>query len=148
MGTDEESDLTMLTDIIMIYLAAVSTTQITVNNVCKYVHMNKYKHVKEKLIAEIDSLMAFEPWDSEGNLINHDKLLDACSYEKIQENFEYTMMCFRESLRMEPPVGFSTSSQVTRDVTLCKGTAKQLTINKGEMIHFLFNRLHHNKAQW
>jgi len=38
----------------LIYFAATNTTQITVNNVMKYVHMDKCKPVKEKLLAEID----------------------------------------------------------------------------------------------
>jgi len=45
------------------------------------------------------------------------------------------MMCFRESLRLELPVSFSTSHTVTKDVILARGTPKELKINAGEMIH-------------
>ena len=62
--------------------------------------------------------MAFDAWDTEGKYINEDQLREACSYENIQESFEYTMMCFKESMRMEPPVPFSSSHTFTRDVVL------------------------------
>jgi cytochrome P450 len=84
----------------------------------KYVNMNQYKPVKDKLMAEIDELLPFEVWDSQGNQINEEKLLDACHYEKIQDNFDYTMMCFKESMRLEPPVGISTAHTTTKDVIL------------------------------
>lgn len=54
----------MFTDVVTVYMAAVSTTQISVNNVMKYIHMNRYLPVKQKLLKEIDSLLAFEPWDT------------------------------------------------------------------------------------
>lgn len=117
------------------YLAGVSTTQISVNNLMKFIHMDRYEPVKKKLLAEVDTLLAFTPWDAQGNFVNHDALLAACDYEKVQENFDYTMMCFRESLRIEPPVGFSTSHTVTKDVVLARGTEKELKINAGEKIH-------------
>ena len=62
----------LLDDIKTIYTAAVATTQISVNNLIKYVHMDKYRPVKDKLIKEIDTLMNFDCWDSDGNQINHD----------------------------------------------------------------------------
>lgn len=94
-------------------------------------HMDRYQPVKEKLIAEIDELLGFEPWDAEGNYINEDKLLEACSYEKVQDSFEYTMMCFKESMRIEAPVSFSTAHSVSKDVILAKGTSKELKITEG-----------------
>jgi len=145
---DELGERTLIEDVITIYAAAVSTTQITVNNICKYIHMDRYLPVKEKLLAEIDSLLAFEAWDAEGNAINRNSFLEAASYENIQENFEYTMMCFRESMRIEPPVGFSTSHTVTKDVVLAKGTPKELKINAGEMLHIFTKKLHHDVNQW
>lgn len=64
LGSNAEQ--TMLDDVVVIYVAAVSTTQITVNNLMKYIHMDKYSDVKDKLLAEVDEFMAFEPWDAEG----------------------------------------------------------------------------------
>ena len=112
------SEITMLDDVSIIYLAAVNTTQISVNNLMKYLHMDQYGHIKDKLRSEIDEHLAFDAWDAEGNYINETQLRDACSYEKIQESFEYTMMCFKESMRMEPPVPYSSSHTFTRDVVL------------------------------
>jgi len=103
------AEQTLFDDVKVMYAAAVSTTNISVNNLMKYLHMDIYKPVKEKLLAEVDTLLAFDAWDSEGSQINYDALRDSCSYEKVQENFDYTMMCFRESLRIEPPVAFTTS---------------------------------------
>lgn len=67
-----EAERIMFDDIKVIYAAAVSTTQITVNNLMKYLHMDDYKPVKDKLLAEVDTLMAFDAWDATGNQINHD----------------------------------------------------------------------------
>ena len=116
LGSNAEQ--TMLDDLAVIYAAATSTTQISVNNLIKYIHMDKYTYVKDKLLAEVDEFMAFEPWDGEGNHINHDLLQDACSYENIQEGLDYTMMCFRESMRIESPLPMTTSNMVTKDVVL------------------------------
>ena len=58
------------------------------------------------------------------------------------------MMCFRESLRIEPPVNFSSSHLCTRDVILAKGTPKELKLSKGQTFNFLFNLMHHNEEQW
>ena len=59
----DRADQTLIDDVTMIYIAAVSTTNITVNNLFKYIHMDYYQPVKSKLLAEIDSLMTFETWD-------------------------------------------------------------------------------------
>ncbi len=77
------ADKALIDDVTMIYMAAVSTTNITINNIFKYIHMDVYHSVKAKLLTEIDGLMAFETWDEFGNTINHDLLLSAVSYEKI-----------------------------------------------------------------
>lgn len=69
---DEQlADQTMFDDICFIYLAAVSTTQVTVNNLMKYVHMDEYKPVREKLQTEVDTFLAFKAWDAQGNEANH-----------------------------------------------------------------------------
>jgi len=57
--------------------------------------------------------------------------VEAVRYENIQENFDYTMMCFRESMRIEPPVSFTSSLMVSKDVVLAKGTPKELKVNAG-----------------
>ena len=45
-------------------------------------------------------------------------------------------MVFRESLRIEPPVSFSSSHMVTQDVVLAKGTPKELKVNAFQRMHF------------
>ena len=64
------AELTLLDDVSIIYLAAVNTTQISVNNLMKYVHMDEYRLVREKLQAEVDSHLAFDAWDADGSTIN------------------------------------------------------------------------------
>lgn len=61
----------MLDDIALIYLAAVSTTQVSVNNLIKYVHMDEYRPIKDKLQAEVDTHLAHEAWDAQGNQVNY-----------------------------------------------------------------------------
>ena len=46
--------MTMFDDLTVIYLAAVQTTQISVNNLMKYLHMDQYAEIKGKLVGEID----------------------------------------------------------------------------------------------
>ena len=146
IGDSALAEATMLDDIKTIYVAAVATTQISVNNLMKYLHMDDYKPVKDKLLAEVDTLLAFDAWDAEGNQINHDVLRDSCSYEKVQEGFEYTMMCFRESLRIESPIVFTPSQTVSRDVILARGTDKELKIRAGDSIHIFIGALHHDET--
>ena len=126
----------------------MTQTQISVNNVMKYVHMDKYRPVKDKLIKEVDTLMNFDCWDVDGNQINHDQLLEACSFENIQESFDYTMMCFRESLRIEAPINSSSAHTVTKDVILARGTPKELKIDAGDSIFVLQASLHHDPNLW
>lgn len=143
------ADMTMLDDVSIIYLAAVNTTQISVNNLMKYMHMDEYRQsIREKLQAEVDSHLAFDVWDADGKMINEAQLRDACSYEKIQESFDFTMMCFRESLRIEPPIPFSSSHMFTRDVVLARGTPKELKVNAGQEVHIEMGLLHHNEKHW
>ena len=101
----------------------------------KYLHMDQYTECKDKLVQEVDSLLSFDVWDASGNHVNHEALNDACSYEKIQDGFDFTMMCFRESMRIEPPVGYTTAHKVIKDAVLAKGTAKELKIRAGDEIH-------------
>lgn len=142
------AEQTLFDDICIIYLAAVSTTQVSVNNLLKYIHMDEYAHVRQKLLTEIDQQLPFDAWDASGAMTNFDQLRQACSYENIQESFDYTMMCFRESLRIEPPVPLSSSHMFTQDVTLCKGTPKELKIRAGDLIHVESGTLHHNEVHW
>jgi len=55
------------------------------------------------------------------------------------------MMCFKESMRMEPPVPYSSSHTFTRDVVLARGTPKELKISAGQEIHFEMGLLHHSE---
>ena len=41
------------------------------------------------------------------------------------------MLCFRESLRIEPAVSYSSSHTVSKDVVLAKGTDKELKVQAG-----------------
>ena len=58
------------------------------------------------------------------------------------------MMCFRESLRIEAPVSFSSSLMVRKDVTLAKKTPKELKIRAGDEIHLIMGLQHHDPRQW
>jgi hypothetical protein len=58
------ADMTLLDDVSIIYLAAVNTTQISINNLMKYVHMDEYQPIREKLQTEVDSHLAFDAWDT------------------------------------------------------------------------------------
>lgn len=58
------------------------------------------------------------------------------------------MNCFRESLRIESPVSFSTSLMMRRDVTLAKGKPKELKIRAGDEIHLIMGLQHHDPRQW
>lgn len=128
------ADMALLDDVSIIFLAAVNTTQISINNLMKYIHMDEYQEIRAKLQAEVESHLKFDAWDADGNMINYSQMKDACSYENIQESFDFTLMCFKESMRMEPPVPISTSHMFTRDVVLAKGTPKELKINAGTEI--------------
>ena len=63
IGDKALSDSTLFDDVSIIYSAAVATTQISVNNLMKYIHMDQYADVKDKLLKEVDSYLTFDPWD-------------------------------------------------------------------------------------
>lgn len=56
---------------------------------------------------------------------------------------DYLKLCFYESLRMEPPVSFNSSVQVTEDTTIAG-----FMIKKGDPIFQNAFQLHHNIDQW
>ena len=58
------------------------------------------------------------------------------------------MMCFRESLRIEPPVPLTSSHEFTKDVVLCRGTDKELKIRAGDEIHISNGLIHHSEKHW
>ena len=58
------ADKSLFDDVTFIYAAAVSTTQISVNNLMKYIHMDQYANVKDKILAEIDDHINVDPWDA------------------------------------------------------------------------------------
>ena len=64
------AEKTMFDDLTVIYLAAVSTTQIAVQNLVKYLHMDQCVDSKNKLVKEVDSLFNFDVWDTDGNNVN------------------------------------------------------------------------------
>lgn len=97
---------------------------------------------------DVDENLPFNVWDQQGGELNHDRLIEACNYENILEGFEYSVMVFRESLRIEPPLGFTTAHEVTRDVVLARGTDKELKISAGDEIHILISQLHHDPTEW
>jgi len=55
----------------------------------------------------------------------------------------YLVMCFHESLRMEPPVIGSTSLMFTENVTL-----GEFKISKGTGMNIFFHNIHHNPKEW
>lgn len=56
------------------------------------------------------------------------------------ESFDFTRLCFYESLRIEPPVVASTSQTFLDDVQL-----GDVLIKKGELIHINIQLIHHDK---
>ena len=58
------------------------------------------------------------------------------------------MMCFKESLRIEPPLPMNSAFTVTKDVVLAKGTPKELKVTAGDELHVFMSLLHHNESQW
>lgn len=64
------------------------------------------------------------------------------TFEKIQD-LHYFMMVFNETLRLEPPVIFS-SLMVVNDPTEING----IMIQKNDNILVNFHQLHHDPEQW
>jgi cytochrome P450 len=91
----------------------------------------------QKLRQDVDKTLPFAVWDKSGKDLNHERLINFCNYENIMEGFDYATLIFRESLRIEPPVGFSTAHEFTRDVVLARGTDKELKITAGHEIFIL-----------
>jgi cytochrome P450 len=75
-------------------------------------------------------------------------LIKTCNYEKMMGKFDYALMIFRESLRIEAPVVFSIAHECTRNVVLARGTDKELKIDAGHDIHIMFTQLHHDETEW
>jgi len=62
----------------------------------------------------------------------------------MAEGFEFTRMCFLESLRIEPPVQATSPNMFNRDVVLSNG----VTLRKNDEVYLCFKELHHDPQQW
>eukprot|EP00347_Sterkiella_histriomuscorum_P023205 403335549 len=132
------------------FFLAGSQTVIAANaNLIQYATMNP--EIQNKLLQEFRHVIL--PDLNQEQLLNID-IRKEFNYDKIQD-LNYFMMCFNESMRIEPPVSFSSMLLLTQDTTLnFPSTNKQtqarwtFNIKKGDNIIINIPQIHHDPNQW
>jgi cytochrome P450 len=117
------------------FLAGQQTTAVTTSNVLTYMTMNP------KIEQRLRSALAknFKSFDDKTT-----SLEDFCKEMKFEDlemsADEYLKLCFFESLRMEPPIPWSSSLCLTEDQTI-----GGVRIAAGDPIFVNFHALHHDE---
>lgn len=106
----------------------------------------KHPEIRDKILAELDTTL-IQPYLN--SLVNRGKtkdcnvnVLDLINFDNSGD-LEYYSNCHSESLRMQPPVFFSSSIMMMRD---CQ--CDYINLRKGDCISFDIFRLHTNPAEW
>lgn len=110
----------------------------------------KHPEIRDKILAELDAKIIQPHLKSLPHQGNANKsgisaklsILDFISFEN-QGDLDYYSNCHNESLRIQPPVYFSSSIMMMRD---CQ--CDYLKVRKGDCISIDIYRLHHNPAEW
>ncbi|TNV80087.1 hypothetical protein FGO68_gene16754 [Halteria grandinella] len=133
-----ENDDAIVDECLTFFLAGSMTTASTTANTICYLIQNREteRKLRESLKQNFD------------NFADSSKTLQDLASEITLETLdlrgdEYLKYCFNESLRIEPPVPFSSSTCMTEEVTLGGNTLK-----KGEGFFHNCYQLHHNLDQW
>ena len=99
-------DKMIIDECLTFFFAATQTSSMTTQNMLFYLARNQNKHLLERVRNEIDKSVIKGSNDKVENLLN---------YENIFE-LGYYSQCFSESLRIEPPVMFSSLNMFTEEV--------------------------------
>ncbi|TNV80052.1 hypothetical protein FGO68_gene9962 [Halteria grandinella] len=133
-----ENDDSIVDECLTFFLAgSMTTASTTANTVCYLIQSNETeKKLRESLKQNFDYFA-----DSSKTLQD---LASEITLETLDlRNDEYLKYCFNESLRIEPPVPFSSSLCMTEEVTI-----GGFIFKKGEGFYHNCYQLHHNLDQW
>eukprot|EP00347_Sterkiella_histriomuscorum_P012378 403368811 len=132
------------------FFLAGSQTVIAANaNLIQYATMNP--EIQNKLLQEFRQVIL--PDLNQEQLLNID-IRKEFNYDKIQD-LSYFMMCFNESLRIEPPISFSSMLLFSQNTILSfPSTDKEIerrwtyNIKKGDNFIINIPQIHHDPNQW
>jgi len=103
-----DKEESIIDEVVTFFFAGMSTVQVSTANLICYVTMND--DIKQKLLKEFMPVLEKKSDNFVKNLTNEDI-----------DDFEFTKMCFFESLRLEPPLPTSATQTFIKDVTLSNG---------------------------
>ena len=129
-----QNNYDMIIDETLTFFAAGSTTTAAVvANLIQYLAMvpNDEKRLREEMKT------IFKNWGQSNEELAEEINLDS------GEELNFLKMCFNESLRLEPPVPFSSTVTITEDQTL-----GEIKVKAGERIVINVHQMHHNKEEW
>ena len=124
----------MIIDETLTFFAAGSTTTAAVvANLIQYLGM--LPKDEQKLREEMKD--KFKNWGKSNEELGQEINLES------GEELNFLKMCFNESLRLEPPVPFSSTVTITEDQQL-----GDIKVKAGERIVVNIHQMHHNKDEW
>lgn len=97
----------MIDEAITVFLAGTGTLTAATSNMLVY--LVRQPELKAKLIKEVEKVTS-KYKDSKDFLQNYDM--------ETADEFEYLRQCFYESMRIEPPVGVTSTNSFSQDVTI------------------------------
>jgi len=99
--------------------------------------MNKHPEYKQRLMKEISPPVAAVK----------DNIVEQLTYDKVME-FDYLMMCYSESLRIEPPIASSTYLSQDQDSLINVGNGETVLLRKDKPYAINMRAIHYDERQW
>ncbi|CDW85843.1 cytochrome p450 [Stylonychia lemnae] len=126
----------IIDECITFFLAGSQTVISSNANLIQYLTMNP--KIDRKVRQEIKQEIL-----NDSDLTKVVDINAAFKYDKLQD-LNYFMMCFNESLRIEPPVIFSSLLLFKEDTKI----NEEFVIKKGDNLVLDFQEIHHDQDQW
>ena len=130
------------------FFAGSQTSSVAAQNLI--LMLIKHPEIKENILKELDRVI-IQPHlinlvekgkASAGETFNDLNILNFITFDN-QGELDYYSNCHNESLRMQPPVFYSSSFTMTQDCKL-----DYFNIRKGDIISINIGKLHNNPKEW
>mmetsp|Transcript_30638 Transcript_30638/g.30113 ORF Transcript_30638/g.30113 Transcript_30638/m.30113 type:complete len:229 (+) Transcript_30638:599-1285(+) len=130
-------DKMIVDECLTFFFAASQTSSMSFQNML--LHMMQQPAMLDKIRAELKEQIILPYQKSHSEKVEIERMMD---FENIF-NLKYYTNCFMESMRIEPPVMFSSYDTVTDDTTI-----GGINVKKGDPFTVDMYFLHHNPEEW
>jgi len=145
----KEDDVMIIDEILTFFFAGSQTSSVVTQNLLMHLMKESPSH-KKKILDELEQVviqphLAKQVEDGKlkvGETVTNIRPLDVIDYEDFTD-LNYYGFCVNEALRIQPPVSYSSTVCMMKDVD-CGG----LVVRKGDPISISMMHLGRNPAEW